>query len=584
MDSRSVRFTRTALPLALALACGAVPASAQLARPRVAAPDAPKLLVVPFYRDNEDSTLSLLIADGTRDRLRAIHLDKFNTIPRNIMNENLAQSGFAVDVPLEPAVVRQLARFLNVRFTIEASILRRNGDSLFIIGRLVEAQSSQPQSATAEVVVARARANSSTGAELANRLVQGYRVFGDVQQCRQALDERNYARALQRASEAIRRYPDASGAYGCWASVLEAENAPVDSVIAVLRRGLEADSLNTIIMRRLAAKHEARGDTTNLVVMLRRVLRIDFRDNDLRINTARLLVQIGQTDQAVEVIEEGLRQNPASVELLGVKAIALGAAQRWDSAASTMAQVASIDSTKIDSLFAFRITNYYRQVPDTAGWLTWTRVAVERFPTQRAYVYTLGELLYARGDTAGAVTAAQQYLTATTADTVFRSVDAASWQRQVNTGHLALGRYQLSAGLVDSALAHAEAVVGDTSLQAFTAPIFLQAGLRAYRDSLWTTAIERLQRAKDFAQGRAVVPAAFFLGLSQVQYGVRVDAQAQAERNCDLARQSGELWNAAEANIIAGAAQNRDAANQLLSQVIPAYKQRADGLTRNFCR
>jgi tetratricopeptide (TPR) repeat protein len=584
MDSRSVRFSRTVLPLALALACGAVPASAQLVRQRVAAPDAPKLLVVPFYRDNEDSTLSLLIADGARDRLRTIHLDKFNTIPRNIMNENLSQSGFLVDIPLEPAVVRQLARFLNVRYTIEASLLRRAGDTLFIVGRLVEAQSNQPQSATATVTVARTRANSSTGAELANRLVEGFRVFDEVTQCRTALEQQNYPRAMDRANAAIRQFPNASSAYGCIASVLEAQNAPADSVIAVLRRGLDADSLSTIIMRRLAAKYESRGDTANLVVMLRRVLSIDFRDNDLRIRTARLLVGMGQTDQAVEVVEEGLRQNPASVELLGVKAIALGAAQRWDSAASTMAQVASIDSSKVDSLFVFRITNYYRQVPDTSGWLTWTRTAAEKFPTQRGYVYTLGELLYARSDTAGAVGAGQRYLTTTLADTAFRAVDAATWQRQVNTGHLALGRYQLSAGMVDSALGHAEAVVGDTTLQAFTAPIFLQAGLRAYRDSLWAVAIERLQRAKDFAQGRAVVPAAFFLGLSQVQFGVRLDAEAQAERSCDKSRQLVDLWNAAEQNIIAGAAQNRDAANQLLSQVFPAYKQRADGFTRNFCR
>jgi tetratricopeptide (TPR) repeat protein len=197
------------------------------------------------------------------------------------------------------------------------------------------------------------------------------------------------------------------------------------------------------------------------------------------------------------------------------------------------------------------------------------RIGSQKFETQVAYLYTLGELSYARGDTAGAIAAAQRYLAVNPSE---------------GRGHLALGRYQIAAGQVDSALAHADAVVGDTLLRTFTAPIFLQAGLKAYRDSAWATAMERLQRARDFASGRAVVPAAFFLGLSQVQLGVQIDAQAQAERSCDLARRSGELWNAAEQNIIAGAAQNRDAANQLLSQVIPAYKGRADGLTRNFCR
>ena len=571
MMRRWVRWFPGVRSIALALAglaTWAVSVAGQgLARPRVAAPDAPKLLVVPFYRDNGDSVLSLLIADGTRERLRGVHLDKFNTIPRNIMNENLVQSGFTPDVPLEQAVVRQLARFLNARYVIEASMLAR-GDSLFIVARLVE-QSSQPQSATTSLMVARGRAGSGTGSTIANGLVEGYRVFDEVQQCRTAFDQQNYVRAKQRAADAIRQYPNSSAAYGCLASVLEAENAPADSVLAVLRHGYEADTLNTIIMRRLAAKYESRGDTTNLVAMLRKVLGIDFRDNDLRIRTARLLVQMGQTDQAVEVIEEGLRQNPASLELLGVKGVALGAAQRWDSAAAALETVASIDSSRIDSLFVFRITNYVKQVPDTTRWLTWVRIATQRFESQAGYFYTLGELSYARGDTAGAITAAQRYSTANPTDP---------------RGHLALGGYQISAGMVDSALVHAEAVTGDSVMRRYTAPIFLQAGLKFYRDSAYARAESLLQRAVDFGSGRMLVPAHFFLGLAQLWVGVRLDQEAQAERSCEKARGLIDRWNAVEQNIIAGAAQNRDAANQLLSQTIPQFKQRAEQLVRSLCR
>ena len=571
-----VRSATLALAGALALAA---PASAQiggLARPRTAAPDAPKLLVVPFYRDNADSALSLLIADGTRDRLRNVDMDKFNTIPRNIMNENLTNSGFLIDIPLEPAVVRQLARFLNVRYTIEANMLRRPGDSLLIIARLVE-QSSVPQSATTSLMVARARASSGTGGEIANRLVDGYRVFDEVQRCRTALDQQNYARANQMAAEAIRQYPNSSAAYGCLASVLEAQNAPAQTVLDTLLRGYQADTLNTIIMRRIAAKYESRGDTTNLVLYLRRVLSIDFRDNDLRIRTARLLVGMGQTDQAIEVIEEGLRQNPASVELLGVKAIALGAAQHWDSAAATLATVATIDSTKVDSLFLIRITNYFKQVPDTANWLHWVRVATDKFPSQAGYLYTLGELSYARGDTAGAITAAQRYNVAMPAD---------------GRGHLALARYQMAAGMLDSALAHANAVVGDTLLRPFTAPIFLQAGLKFYRDSAYARAESLLQKSVDYGSGRALVPAHFFLGLAQLWQAVALDQQVQTSHSCDDARKLVVMWGGddtqhiagVEQNIIAGAAQNRDAANQLLSNTIPQYKQRSDQMVHRYCR
>jgi hypothetical protein len=69
-------------------------AQAQLARARVTPPDAPKLLVLPFVRDSRDSALSLLVADGARERLRTAHLDKFNTITRENLCRVLTESGF----------------------------------------------------------------------------------------------------------------------------------------------------------------------------------------------------------------------------------------------------------------------------------------------------------------------------------------------------------------------------------------------------------------------------------------------------------------------------------------------------------
>ncbi len=75
------RSVRLVLPV-LALALAARPGTAQLARARTASPDAPKILVLPFVRDNVDSALSLLIADGARERLRSNHLDRFNPISR----------------------------------------------------------------------------------------------------------------------------------------------------------------------------------------------------------------------------------------------------------------------------------------------------------------------------------------------------------------------------------------------------------------------------------------------------------------------------------------------------------------------
>jgi tetratricopeptide (TPR) repeat protein len=559
---------------ALAIIAGAAAlftgsASAQLARPRTAAPDAPKLLVMPFEFGSGDSTVALLVADGTRDRLRSNHLTKFNTIPRNILNENLVNSGFPTDVPLDNAVKRQLAQFLNARYTIDGTLLRRGTDSVLVLARLQENVRTRPQSVTASVIVPRTRASSGTGGELANRLVDGYNTFDDVRECRTAVEARNWARAVQKANDAIRQFPAASSAYLCLADVKRGQEAPQDTILAVLLRAVEVDSLNSLVLRQLAAIYEQRGDTTNLIVTLRRILVVDERENELRIGLARLMVLRSMTDSAVVVIDEGLAHNPNSAELLNAKAVALGAAGRWAGAADALEHVAEIDSMLIDSSFANRITNYLRQVPDSARLFTWLQVITYRHPLQAPYWFALGELAFARGDTAGAVRAADEYVK-------LRPTDA--------RGHLAAARYELAGGVSDSALAHLEQAVADSAMRPFAAPLYLQLGLAAYRDSNWTVAEERLGRAREYAQGRAVVPAAFFLGLSQVQLGVRADNDAQTGSNCEAARRSQTLFTNAEQNIIAGAAQNRDAANQLLSQVIPAYKQRSDALIRNFCR
>lgn len=562
----SILLRSAAVLLGGATAFG-TPALAQLARPRVTPADAPKLLVLPFVRDAQDSALSLVVADGVRERLRTTHLDKFNTITRDNLCRVLTESGFQCDIPLEISVARQVARFMNARLVLEGSMIRR-GDSILVVARLSEASGAAPTAVSTSMIASASRTGASTGGEVANRLVDGYRSFDEVAECRRKLDLQDYLGARRQAESAIRQFPGNAGAYLCIARIVEAQGGAQDSILAALRSAYDRDTLNTAVMRSLASKYQAKSDTTHLIDMLRRILTIDFRDNDLRINTIRLLAGMGQVDTAIAVANQGLRENPASVELLGAKAIAEAAGSHWDSAAAVMIQVAEIDTARVDSLFVYRLTNYLRQIPDTNNWLVWVRNTTTKFPTQAPYWYTQAELSYAKADTAGAINAAQHYV-------ALRPEDG--------RGHLTLARFQVASGQVDSALAHAEAVT-DSTLRPFTGPIFLQAGLKSYRDSSWVRAIELLQRAKDNSTGRAVVPAAFFLGLSQVRLGVVIDAQADSTHNCDLSRQSQSLWNAAEPNIIAGAAQNREAASQLLSTTIPAYKQRAEQLIRNNCR
>ncbi|MFI5279871.1 MAG: hypothetical protein ACHQU1_05210 [Gemmatimonadales bacterium] len=605
-----VSFTvRSAATAALALALAAPVARAQLARPRTVSPDAPKLLVVPFQRDRQDSALSLLVADGARERLRSNHLDQFNPISRADLCRALTESGFPCDVPLDAGIVRQLARFMNVKYIVEGSMIRRPGDSVLIVARLSEAAGSDPQAASASTAASLQQTGTRTGGDLVNRLVDGYDTFEKVTQCRRKLDLHDFAGAKRAALDALHDYPGNAGAWVCIARIQEAQSAPADSVVASLDSAYVRDTLNTGVMRRLAQKYQAANDTVHLLVMLKRVLTIDFRDIELRVSTIRMMAQMGQADSGVLLANTALLQNPANAELLSVKAIAVAAsaAQRrgaadslpagpakdslqrqigalWDSAGVTMALVADIDSTKVDSLFLNRITNYFKLAPDTANWVRWLGIATVKLPAQLDNWYTLVSVRMVKNDTAGALEALTGY----------RAHIPAGSERSQEPGmrrHFALSRYLRGmltyTAQPDSAIADANAAIqADSTLRGAAAIIFLQTGLKSYRDSAYAPAIERLQKAKDFftiaGNTRAVVPASFFLALSQFRVGVQFDAAVEASHNCDDARKLPDMWTAAEQNMVAGVAQNREVANQILT-AIQQYKTRADAFTHNFC-
>jgi hypothetical protein len=168
--------------------------------------------------------------------------------------------------------------------------------------------------------------------------------------------------------------------------------------------------------------------------MLKKILTIDFRDIELRISTIRMMAQMSQCDSGIVLANNGLTQNPANAELLSVKAIAVAAcaAQHgpeanamaagpardsavlairalWDSAGVTMALVADIDSTKVDSLFLNRITNYFKLVPDTTNWVRWLVISTVKLPAQLDNWYTLVSVRMVKTDTAGALEALRGY-------------------------------------------------------------------------------------------------------------------------------------------------------------------------------
>jgi tetratricopeptide (TPR) repeat protein len=568
---------RRSLGLVLLGAAGlAAPAAAQFARVSTSR-DAVKVLVVPFTRPDRDSAMSVMLANALRERLKIAYSDRFNVIEKRVIDTNIVISGFSVDMPLDPTNARQLGRVLNARLLVEGVILQAGDDSVQVVGRMAEVVGQRPQSATASVTLERRNVNARTANEIGNRLADYFRSFEPAKSCNLFREAQDYVKALDAARTALTRYPASSQALLCMAQVMRAQNAPADTVVRLLERAQSSDSMNVIAQWQLAGFAEERRDTLALIHAMHHILIADFGNNAVRIDLARLFFTKGMPDSALMVLDTALNRNPNQADLLDMRSRVYSASERYPLAAADLARVAELDTAKVDSAFVFRIVNVYQRAADTTNLLAWLRRGTERVPSQTSYLYQLQSILWAKADSAGAVTAIRSYVRLLPNE---------------GRGHLVLASYLTALGQGDSALAHALAAgQADSTLRPSASGIIFRAGAVKLQAQDYPGAVELLQRAKEWATGPAVArlapQIAYYLGLGQLQMAVAADNEAQtastpaqAPARCDAVRRVAALLAQAEENITAGGRTNPEQANQILTQAIPAYRQRAQVFNR----
>ncbi len=558
--------------LVLGAAALTAPAAGQVARVTTAVSSV-KVVVVPFTRNDRDSALSVQMANDVRERLKVAYTDRFNTVEKRLIDTNLVSSGFPVDMPLDPTSARQLARVLNARLLLEGVILPRTAESVEIVARLSEVTPTLPQSASASVRAQRGRLARGLGNQLANQLADAYRSFDPAKQCEVLRQAQDYAKAMTAANDALRRYPASSQALLCKARVMQAQQAPADSVIALLRRAQASDSMNVVAQWQLARYFEERGDTVNLIWSMHHILIADPNNNEVRIALAQLHFQQGQADSAIADLNVGLERNPNQADLLDMRARIQAASGRWGPAAADLVRVSELDTTKVDSAFVVRIVNYFQEAHDSTSLLTWVRRATQRYPTPN-YWYQLTLLLRAKNDTTGAADAIRGYLRMVPDD---------------GRGNLVYSTILLDLNQPDSAVERAKAAGrADSSMQGAASQVLFAAGIAKLRAQNWPAVDTLLSQAKAWARPDAAPRIAYYLGLAQLQEAVAADNEAQAASGrdqsaarCDAARREAAFIDQAEANITAGGRTDPDRAQTYLTQAIPAYRQRAAAFSRN---
>ncbi len=548
----------------LGLGCFAAPSAAQLAR-LPASVNAPKLLVAPFGRDQAaDSGLALAAADAVRQRMLLNHTGDFATITKEAVCKALEESGFTCTQPLEPSQIGQLAHLLNARYMIDGMVFPHGADSVLVLARLLQTVRQNPLAASASVVADRGKLAAGVGNGLADRLADKFRSFDPITSCRTALDAKDFTKAVEAANRALRYDRESGGAYLCLAQVLQANGGSTDSVQAAYERAHDADSLNTLVGRQLYLIYEAKHDTTQMLRMLHSIMQVDVGDNDVKKAAVQIQVRRGHPDSAVAILDDALTRNPNQVDLLILRAISLGAENKFSDAAASMASAAAVDSTKIDSLFISRALAFYDAANDSATAFTWRRICTVRTPGDGDCWFKYAAGLYDRHDTAGAITAIRQLI---------------QLHPETGRGQIVLANWFGVAGQMDSSLAEAmAAVAADSSWRPQAASMFLRAGYAAFQAKDYPKTIQLLSQVQPWATGQPQVTIAYLIGNSQFNIGLpalqalqalKVDPskRASVDSACALSKTILDEFTPAQTNVAAGAAISRDAANQILTYI-----------------
>ena len=581
MTRRGMRLPVWVRVIGLGLLAGVslvAPGRAQLSR-LPASPNAPKLLVAPFGRDQApDSSLATIAADAVRQRMLSSHTGDFNTITKESVCKALEESGFSCTAPLEPSQIGQLAHLLNARFMVDGMIFPRSADSVLVLARLLQAVRQNPLAASASLVAARGRVEN-VGNQLADRLADKYRSFEHITACRAALDSKDFAKAAEAANRALRYDRESGGAYFCLAQVLQANNGNSDSVQAAYERAHNADSLNTLVGRQLYLIYDAKHDTLQMLHMLHHILQVDVNDNDIKKVAVQIQVQRGHPDSAVMILDDALGRNPAQVDLLVLRAISLGAQSRFADAAASMASAASVDSNKIDSLFIARTLAFYDAANDSSNAFTWRHICTVRTPGNGDCWFKYASGLYDRHDTTGAMTTMRQFVTLQPGSGRGQIV-LANW---FGAAAVADSTHPANASvLLDSSLAEARAAVAvDSSWRPQAAQMFLRAGYAAFQAKDYPKTIELLSQAQPWAAAANAPTIAYLLGNSQFNIGLSAlqvlqqhpamktnhPTPAQVTEACGLVKTINDNFTPAQTNMGAGASVSRDAANQILTYI-----------------
>src|SRR5215213_4156154 len=535
--------------------------------------NAPRLMVAnPFAYAPADSVNAVRIGSAAREEMKSIVGRNFTVIEQSQMNDALKQYGYPTDAILSPALATTLAKNIQARVLLTATLARAAGGKAAVTARLVGVNDD------AGNVVSLAQPDGQSlqdfGKKVAAAMEPAVKALPDAKAC---VDQRTSKpdKAADAANKAIKALPNHGLAEFCLAQIAQDKKAPRAEVVKHLQAATKGDPLSLPAWTALATQYQQANDTANTLVAFKQMLRVAPTNQKLREELFKFFLQSGHPETALQVADEGLKLDPYNADLYDLKSNACLFLSDFKCAVDALETLYATDSTKADTLFFTKIAAAAGEgeKPDTARLLKWTQAGTRKYPDNPTLLGYLNKAYTLTGQTDSVVAVTNRIMAKDTTDVV----------PALNAGKALIDakRPKEAVPFLDFAIKHGDPQAKENAaalLYTGAAPLLQQP-----QDLLGAAELLRMAVGAANPAGKVQPAANYLLGLATLFQVPQIDPQAEKTKSCDLAKQEETLLGEAETALTAGRTVNQEAVDKNLG-IIKQYKPRVASMLKAYCK
>ena len=365
------------------------------------------LFLVPVPEQAQDSMWVHEMTDRLRSRAGSKFRNKWRVIGKDVVTELLINSGFDSLTIVGADMAEQFARPLQAHAYMYGEV-GRDGTTPVGTFRMVDVSRSG-LSGWMTVMGEPGDEPRDFADRVADSLENQVRAADKAKECNTRRDRSEWRRAREAADAAFELYLNHPSTARCMSYVFQGQQAPNDSLIWVYEKQTRGDSLNLRAWEDLSRAYMRAGDTASAVTAINMQLEANPTDTILRAQMAAGHVFTGDFDQALEVLDEGLNQFPASRRFIRLKAQACEQAEMWDCVLETQTRLYDLDSSLVgDTVMYAGMFTLSMQASDTSAMLRWATLALEYQPSSMRFLLARAGLLQQMGFTDSALAVHEQ--------------------------------------------------------------------------------------------------------------------------------------------------------------------------------